>query len=472
MFLMVQNPGVAPIEGFTVFGLSATRKDNNEQLIGQFGSGNKHAVNLLLRKGLSPHIFLGKRHLQFFAKPAQMKDELGTTDYMTVNLNDNGKITDLGFALEYGEIDWRNLSMALREFVSNAIDRTVREFKTYKHDDLTVEMIEIPEGREGVTRIFIPVDTDVSKFYAELPLRFLQFSGTGNIHKSIIRKVSPELPVTSDDDNKQDHQPRFYRNGVFIRQANSLGLFDYNFGRTLKIDESRNLSDHYVRETAFELFQADATVADWMHLFEYLTKHPNSTFFEAYFTYYSHQTIADKTVATVKEAWTQVVGKAILLKNSNLATADFVRRKGYVPVCVCTDIWFTFLKNCGIKTDQIILDADEQDGKIISNKTKDVDEVFESIWSRLWGCQLIPFGCEKPELCCFDEHTDGEGKTHGEYRDKKVYIHKDIAVGKSKMLYKVMLEEIAHHITGSDDTSRDIQEFMASVAVAFGGFCD
>jgi hypothetical protein len=474
---MIQNPGVAPIEGFTVFGLSSTRKDNNEQLIGQFGSGNKHAINLLLRKGAAPHVFLGKRHLQFFAKPAVMQDELGSTDYMTVNINDDGKITDLGFALEYGEIDWKNLSMALREFVSNAIDRTIREFNSYKHDDLIVEMVEIPEGKEGVTRIFVPVDTDVSKFYAELPIRFLQFSGSGNISKSIIRKVPPKVEVSlgNPEDTRSgegDRQPRIYRNGVYIRQHGELGLFDYNFGRDLKIDESRNLSDYHVREAAFKLLQKCGSVDDWMHLFEHITNNPKSSFFEANFMYYSHHPITDETIVRVKEAWQRTVGAAVLLKCSNLITADFVHRKGYVPVGVCSESWFSFLNNCGVKTDQDILTSDERDGKVVSVKTVDVNEVFESVWARLWGCNLIPFGCEKPELCCFDLPANGETKLNGEYRNGKVYIHKDIADGKSKLLYKVMLEEVAHHITGSDDRSYDIQEFMGSAAVAFGGFCD
>jgi len=469
MYLMIQNPGVAPVEGFTVFGLSSARKNNNEQLIGQFGSGNKHAINLLLRKGSAPHVFLGKRHLQFFAKPAVMKDELGSTDYMSVNLNDDGKITDLGFALEYGEIDWKDLSMALREFVSNAIDRTVREFNTYRHDDLIVEMVEFPEPKEGVTRVFVPVDADVSKFYSELPTRFLQFSGTGNLHKSIIQKE----PLKSDCDHSMEvRRPRFYRNGVYIRQGSQAGLFDYNFGRTLKIDESRNLSDYYVREKAFELFQLDATVADWMHLFEHITKHINSDSFEARFSYWPHNGVKDEVIATVKEAWQRVVGKGVLLKNANIITADFVRRKGYVPVAVCSESWFHFLANCGVKTDQTVLDMDEQAGKVITPKTDDVKAVFEAVWSRLWGCNLIPFGIEKPDLCCFDLPVNAEGKTNGEYRDDKIYIHKDIADGQSKTLYKTMLEEVAHHITGSDDRSRDIQEFMGSAAVAFGGFCD
>ena len=33
----------------------------------------------------------------------------------------------MGWCLDFGAIDWTDLSMALREFVANAIDRTVRE---------------------------------------------------------------------------------------------------------------------------------------------------------------------------------------------------------------------------------------------------------------------------------------------------------------------------------------------------------
>ena len=34
---------------------------------------------------------------------------------------------DLGFVLDYGKQDWTEVALALREFVSNAIDRSIRE---------------------------------------------------------------------------------------------------------------------------------------------------------------------------------------------------------------------------------------------------------------------------------------------------------------------------------------------------------
>jgi anti-sigma regulatory factor (Ser/Thr protein kinase) len=34
---------------------------------------------------------------------------------------------ELGFVLDYGKQDWQELALALREFISNAIDRSIRE---------------------------------------------------------------------------------------------------------------------------------------------------------------------------------------------------------------------------------------------------------------------------------------------------------------------------------------------------------
>ena len=52
MYLLVQNPGVAPVEGYTLLGVSTTRNCGVAGTIGQFGSGAKHAINTLLRAGL------------------------------------------------------------------------------------------------------------------------------------------------------------------------------------------------------------------------------------------------------------------------------------------------------------------------------------------------------------------------------------------------------------------------------------
>ena len=59
MELVIQNKGECPIEGFIVYGLSTSR--NKEEKIGQFGTGNKHGINTLLRNKVKFRVFIGTK---------------------------------------------------------------------------------------------------------------------------------------------------------------------------------------------------------------------------------------------------------------------------------------------------------------------------------------------------------------------------------------------------------------------------
>ena len=70
VYLKIENIGVCPPEGFTVLGVSLADKSSHQGVIGQFGSGNKHGVAVLLRHGLSPVVFAGTLRLEFGTSPA------------------------------------------------------------------------------------------------------------------------------------------------------------------------------------------------------------------------------------------------------------------------------------------------------------------------------------------------------------------------------------------------------------------
>ena len=67
-YLMIQNFGEAPIEGYTTLGISTTRNSNFSNVIGQFGSGNKQAINVLLRNKIPTIVFAGKTKLEFYTE--------------------------------------------------------------------------------------------------------------------------------------------------------------------------------------------------------------------------------------------------------------------------------------------------------------------------------------------------------------------------------------------------------------------
>ena len=64
-YLLIQNHGEAPVQGYTVLGYSGTRGSDEEGTIGQFGSGTKHAINLCLRHNLPVWVYCGKTRLEF-----------------------------------------------------------------------------------------------------------------------------------------------------------------------------------------------------------------------------------------------------------------------------------------------------------------------------------------------------------------------------------------------------------------------
>ena len=66
-FLKIENSGVCPVEGFILLGATSKRLADNDSpyTVGQFGSGNKHALNVLLRAKLFPVVFCGNHKLEF-----------------------------------------------------------------------------------------------------------------------------------------------------------------------------------------------------------------------------------------------------------------------------------------------------------------------------------------------------------------------------------------------------------------------
>ena len=203
MFLCIQNPGVAPVEGFTLLGVSTTRDCGVAGTIGQFGSGAKHAINTLLRAGLKLLIYCGKTRLEFTTREDSVNDGLVTKPIKRVVCKLGGtssKTLDMGWCLDFGAIDWTDLSMALREFVANAIDRTVRERDDFVpallNEDLRASIVEdgAVRARDGFTRVYVEVSDDVQRFYGELPRRFLHFSSRPQLVKeSLLPKADRNL---------------------------------------------------------------------------------------------------------------------------------------------------------------------------------------------------------------------------------------------------------------------------------------
>ncbi len=488
MFLMIQNPGVAPIEAYTVFGVSTTNEseknfdDDSDLLIGRFGSGNKHAVNLSLRNSIQPMIFCGLMRLEFYVKSAVCDDGLSKTKYGKVHCRMSGKNIegksikkdkDLSFALEYGIHDWTDISMAMREFVSNAIDRTIREEGRFhpaiQNGRLQVSIVEDSQVRakDGFTRVFIPLTQEVQQFYNELGKRFLHFSEPELIREKILPK---RLRNMSGNDT-----PVVYRKGVFVREVRSdlPSLFDYNFGDDLAIDECRNVDDHVVLSCAANLFKF-ADVESLRKVFSNAIQRNKYWEIEYLPTYNLNigyiwdSALRQKCKENWDEAWKLASDDALLFEENpgtiNLA-ADVAQFKGHRVIGLNRSNWSVSAIGNISRTVESVLSESEREGIEYFEPTKSAQDAVDIVWEWIGECGLT-FDKQKPSVVGFNTLANAEAEKLGFYADGIVYINEMHSNGGvNSRLLQTALDELTHHCTGSTDCSRDFQSFLMKMIV-------
>jgi len=465
-FLMIQNRGVAPIEAFTLLGLSLSRSDND--LIGQFGSGAKLAITTLLRKGLRVIIYCGLTRLEFKTKTITVSDGIEEQQKRQVYVQFGGTSTkklDLGWVIEMGAIDWNeDEDMAIREFVANAIDRTVKEGSSvrdaYVDCDLAVQVV--PEARrkaqDGYTRVFIE-STDKCQAYADdLPRRFLHF---GNTNMS-----QPILPKLGDRKKAQ-----IYLNGVWVRELEDSpdSLCDYNFSNgQVTIDESRKL-DEYSTRAAIGRQYRDASVDELVTLFSALSRGTSclETTLDAHYVKPGYMGVSDKQRENWRDAWERVNGKAVACGGDQGVVGEFAKKKGYDLGVIQEQQFLGILKEYDIPMVEDVVSDNERKGRVITAPTFDALDAVTTVWEWIEGAELLDLGkCPKPHVKGFNEAPDAAGECLGYYdpQDKCVYLRNDQG---GASLLETALEECIHYCTGATDMSRDIQSFAFRMIVNY-----
>ncbi len=478
-FLKIENPGQAPIEGFTVLGVSLASTSNNVGVIGQFGSGNKHAVAVLLRNDLSPIVYAGTLKMEFSTRPQIVTDGVASKEFGRVVVKFGGtdpntgtsrsSTEDLGFVLNYGEKDWTDVALALREFVSNSIDRSIRETGDWSGVKIEVVGESQVRAKAGFTRVYIPLTPEVLTFFNDLPKWFLHFSEPHLLDKAILPKNNRNLG--------ERKAAVIYRRGVRVREfeaSDTESLFDYNLDN-LRLDESRQANDWEVRNAAGKaLASSDKQIL--AVLFDRLLNSDKPAWefsFDSFSMQPSYGDSADVVAQRRKnwsEAFIQVAGDDGVLTAKG--TVNQLERKGYIPI-VASENLVSAAGMYGVQTSASVLSADELSGRELSDPTPDAQAAVNFVWNLLEQIGLTN-DKEKPTTKVFTSILDGGVQLNGYYRSGTVYLHEDlggtasIVAGTealSDRLVKVALEEVVHHITQATDNSRDFQNFLLDVAV-------
>jgi hypothetical protein len=485
-YLKIENPGVNPIEAFTTLGVSLSRYSNIPGTIGEKGSGSKHAVLLLLRNKIKPLIYCGSLGLEYYSKPMPVKGAGGSHTFNVVHYRLKGKTDDGGsvnreektsYTLEFGTADWTEIAMGLREFVSNALDASLA---SHYHacgqnidvvgvnyvKDVCIELVDENQvrARAGYTRIFVPATDDVIEFYETLGQRFLHFSEPLSLKMKVLPKSNRNIRENSE-------AAVLYKKGVLVREIRGYApsLFDYNLGDELQLDDSRNIEDYRATDAVCVALR-DAEPAVLAKIFQAMiddermwetTLHGMQQYYEA------SEEVKEGRKARWNKALEMAAGPNAVLVPNIRSIIEMVEDKGMTPVITKDGNWREAAEEFGARSDVTVLSKDERDGRTFSEAPDWLQTLHDRVWDTIVALELTN-GKEKPSLRLFKEITEGRGIRTAFYdTDTATCNFNEELIGDNLRTHINVLEEIGHHVTGSQDYTREFQDYFIRLATIF-----
>jgi hypothetical protein len=443
MFLMIQNLGVAPVESFTLLGASGNR--DNPETLGEYGSGNKLAVTALLRLGVDVTVYCGTTRLVFGTRD----DEFNGNVISRVTVTENNRATrDLGWTLDWGAKDWTTASMALREFVSNALDAHAphTECVDPTEGDLQVTAKSIMRAKDGYTRVFISSCVETDTYLWQLSSHFLHFSDVP-ITKTILDKTQASDRLGGDG-------AMIYRKGAYLCTLPGESVYDYNFtANEIEIDECRNSNEYSVRAAiARRLRQASAE--ELAPIFKAIgaRREVMEAKLDAYYLLPSWQTPTDGEKTNWQNAWKIAHNDAVLTDPQSRAL-EFVQKKGLRTQEVDSATWREAMGRFGIKGEKEVLTVAERAGRKVTGVGVDEYKNLACLWSLLDNSSGTR---EKkmPSVGGFD--NEGGNVDHYFVEEDTVYIDNTLEGVERDMAH---LHALAQYITGCSSCELGFRDF-------------
>lgn len=521
MYLMIENPGVAPEQAFTLLGASTKRGTNNTSIIGKFGTGNKQAVGVCLRNNLSPVVYAGLLRMEFNTRQEIVNDGIKNTEFNRVVVKFSGKdettgsnrssSQDLGFVLEHGATEWIDIDLALREFISNALDRSIEQglhnhiqqflidqetanpgfidstrktdtdeyellqseiknyqkiqAKDYKNVIVTIVEENRVRAKSGFTRIFVPLTTDVFKFFTNLDKWFLHFNSPELLDQVMIPTANRGI---------NGNNVVIYRRGVRVREIPlgrvgkpTIPLFDYNL-ENLHLDEARKTDEYNCTANAVYALKS-ASVSNLRRIFQAIINQqpvwelglPN---------YYKELTAENKK--NWQDAWEEVAGSksivSIDVRDGGIEGVTIkAESKGYQVYNVNPE-FFNMCVELSLPNAYTVLTKDERAGREISEPTPAAINAVDYIWEKIENFQMTNGKC-KPQVKIFSMIMNCGSQLLGYQSGDLIYLNRDIVPNEpnafNPQLLATVLEEIAHYVTGATDNSRDFQDYVINFAI-------
>lgn len=419
MYFAITNPGVASFDNLLTFGVSSSR--GKEDKIGQFGSGFKFGILCLLREGIDFAITVGTKLLKFTTEFRHGDGATYTAVKYSIN---NGVYQSWPVALEFGALNWNSVDMALREFVSNAIDNTTS-------GTFAITNERSIQADPNTTRVFVQQTPATKAYFNNIKTKFLHFS---------------KQDTTSLIPNENNQDVRFYRKGVYVRSDNEKSLWHYN--GDLQIDECRNSDPYNCRRLAAGLLQdkiaaCDTTVLEPLfHAFDKGLERFETGLYDIS----SYHTISLSSRKQVAEWFKRAYpNRLITFKSHRADTLAVMQEKGFSPLKV-SEKWFSWLKKFLPTVDDI--PEMGLDDCILLDPSSEVLAVFNKV-----NLAFKDMGWAKKDDPIYKMFACANGQ------ELKLGFRKGdiVAMNKDNISYATAVEELLHYHHDVLDFSRSFQ---------------
>lgn len=434
--ILIQNQGELPIWGIRLLGLS----DKTDEQIGQFGTGLKESIALLARLDALPLIFSGTCKIDF-----QVMNDPNEIHMRLSEDRDQFKAGEwygLGIHPNFGHHDWDDPWMVFRETICNAIDAS-------GVDNLYHDIVQtVPEGSEGSTRIYIRDILPLKKAYLDTPDKILLLSKF-----NVASNVEGFGQIL--DKRKEKGLQVFYRN-VWVQSHHKRSIFDYQI-TDLKLNESRSadwydvrsriagMMAYFTKDQAAKILREFAVEDGDMEIYEIENLH-------------SAQFYADVRCSIGwKEAFYEIWGANAVMTDNDKFYYDKLKQAGKKPVIMMHSGLKSLLKAAGVPDATEVLQTSDLMYDKTYEPTPDNRQMFDKVWDRMKSLGLTG-DAQKPALKFFSKPPNSNSVTFGLYNNGVCMINRD-CIG-SVFERQACIEEIAHHITGAADETRDFQNFF------------
>ena len=409
-FLLIENKGQIDVNALTLMG-GSTKRDSTT-MIGFYGSGNKYANALLLKAKIGLRIFSGEKEVILSTEPVTFRDK--SFEKILIDGRETSLTTDMGPQWD----TW----MAVREFVSNAID---------EGENNVIPSTEIVAGKEGYTRFYIEHVPQTKEVIDNWDTYFA-FDRTDAIIDLPAGKLFPNIC--------HEHQRILYRRGIRCYD-NGESLYHYDLP-IFTINESRVIDN---------LYTARNRVRDF--LVEHATKDVAKTIMESAF---GHSLFIETSIEyneswyKLNTAWKEAIGERIVINEDLGGFYAERRREPHVIVSksLAKKIKASFpeIEVCGVgQDDEIFTSPVELTPKMQYQLKKATDALKEMKYEIGYPIEVVTFS---------------RASVLGLAKNGTIYISPKQFDKGIREIAVTLIEENEHLITNYDDCTREFQDHL------------